>query len=355
MKAFFIVGVQRSGTTLLSVMLEKHPTILMEKRVMAFRIITCFKNLYDLLPFNLKHDKKALTAWMIKNDEKGRLASLIDYENIEHYDSIRDLIQSSIDKKTKAANKTIWGDKAPNLQHYINDLLLLIPEAKILHIVRDGRANAYSMSNRSYRNLELSAQQWVDGNIFGLVNQQTLGSHNYKLVKYEKLLTNPEEEAKGICDFLDIQYAPEMINLSDEKLDREESYVKNFFDQSKIDKWKGQLSTNEIRKIENIQGPLLKELGYELQTEESALKFKLLSLRRQIWYNQKDNLNQLFQRKRIGMKDKEMVELNLPFKNRAYNFLRFLARDLLSFSIFKALFPRFFYKEKIFKEEDTTN
>ena len=349
MKAFFIVGVQRSGTTLLSVMLEKHPAILMEKRVMAFRIITCFKNLYDLLPFNLKQNKKALTAWMVKNDEKGRLAELIDYTNIDQYDTIRALIEGSIEKKTKGANKMIWGDKAPNLQHYINDLLLLIPEAKILHIVRDGRANAYSMSNRSYRNLELSAQQWVDGNSYGLVNQQFLGKDNYKLVKYEKLLTNPEEEAKQICDFLGLEYAPEMINLSDEKLDRKESYVKSFFDQSKIDKWKTQLSASEVRKIENIQGPLLKDLGYELVNTSSDLNFKLLSLRRQIWYNQKDNLRQLVQRKRTGMKDKEMVELNLPFKNRAYTFLRFLARDLLSFPIFKSLFPRFFYKEKIFK------
>lgn len=347
-KIFFIAGVQRSGTTLLQTLMSKHPAILMEKRSIAFRIITCFKNLYDLLPYNIQHDKKEILQWLIENDDKGRLAELIDFEHVEKYDNIRALIQQSIYKKTIKKGKQIWGDKSPNLQHYLSDLMLLIPEAKIIHIIRDGRANAYSMSTRSYKNLELSAQQWVEGNIFGLVNQNILGKENYKLLKYEDLLQNPEKELKAVCEFLEIPFSSEMLDLSDDNLSADKRYVKNFFDTSKINKWTKQLSKKELQKVERIQGPLLQKLGYSL--ENKTINFKILSLRRKILLNQMDNLAQLFRRKRIGMKGQEFVELDLSFKNRLYSFLTVLTRDFMSLPIFKALFSRYFFKEKYYKK-----
>ena len=355
MKAFFIVGVQRSGTTLLSVMLDKHPAVLMEKKSIGFRIITGLKNMYDLLPFNMQHTKKEVLKWLIKKDENGRLASFLDYRNIEKYDTIRDLVESSIEKKLSETEKIIWGDKSPNLQHFANDIMLFLPKAKFIHIVRDGRANAYSMSTRSYKNLSLSAQEWVDGNIYGMVNQEILGKEHYKIIRYEDLLSNPEKVAKEVCIFLDIPFASEMIKLSDEVRDKENSYVKNFFDESKIDKWKQQLSSQKLKKVETIQGPLLKELGYELQTPSVGLNYKQLSLRQRIWYNQKDNIKQLFHRRRIGMKDKEMVKLIIPFKQRAYTFLMVLIRDLMNFTIFKSLFSHFFYKEKLYTKEHSSS
>ena len=349
-KTFFIAGVQRSGTTLLSVMLSKHPDVFMEQKATGFRIITGFKNLYELWPHNLQHDKVSFLKWLIKNDIQGRLAELIDYENLSKYKSVRELINGSIEKKLSGKDKIIWGDKVPNMQHFINDLLLLIPDAKIIHIVRDGRANASSMSSRSYRNLELSAQQWLDGNMYGLVNQEFLSEDQYKIIHYENLLKQPELEAKAVCDFLDIPFAHEMIDLADKQLEKEKSYVKSYFDTSKINKWQSDLSENQIAKVERIQGLLLQKLGYELITPLDELDFKQLSLRRQIWYNQKDNIRQLFRSEQTGMTNKEMVTLRIPFKKRVYTFFRFLIQDLFSRAIFKSLFPKFFYTTKYYKK-----
>jgi hypothetical protein len=230
--------------------------------------------------------------------------------------------------------------------------MLLIPEAKIVHIVRDGRANAYSMSKRSYRNLKLSAQAWVDGNIFGLVNQNILGSGNYMLLKYENLLTNPEKELISICDFLGLPYVAEMLDLTNNDLPEGKKYVKSFFDQSKIDGWKSQLSLNEVAQIEMIQGPLLEKMGYPLVASIEPSRYKYLSLRRRIFYNQLDNFKQLFRSKQLGMRAQELVEINLPFKNRLYSFLTILTRDFFALPIFKSLFRRYFYKEKYFKKEE---
>ncbi len=347
---FFIVGVQRSGTTLLSSLLDKHPDIDMEPTSIGFRIVTCFNNFYDLLPHNLEHSRKEVMAWIIENDDKGRLAKIIDYEHLEEYATIRDLIEQSIAKKLATNGQLVWGDKSPNLQHFAKDLMLLIPEAKFLHIVRDGRANAYSMSSRSYKNLRLSAQEWVDGNVYGMLNQEILGTERYKILKYEDLLQEPEKELRGVCNFLEIEFVAEMMDLSDDTLPEEKKYVKSFFDRSKIDKWKKQLSTAEIEKIEGIQGPLLKQLDYPLAAKKT-LKYQQLPLWQRIGYNQVDNLKQLFRGKQIGMKDKEKVVLKFSLKNRVYSFLTVWIRDFVHMRIFKSWFSRYFYKEKFFKKK----
>lgn len=344
MQTFFIVGVQRSGTTLLSVMLGNHPEILLERRSLAFRIITGFKNLYDLTPHHLDVAPEAFMKWLIENDEGGRLAELIDHENIHQYKTVRELIQQSVNKKLVAEGKQIWGDKSPNLQHYLSDLLLLIPDAKIIHIVRDGRANAYSMAKRTPRHLLLSAQQWVDGNVFGIVNQQLLGEEQYHLIHYEKLLESPEEELRKVCDFLNISWHKAVLSTVDADLPEDKRYVKNFLDKGKMDTWKDKLSEKEIRKIEEIQGPLLRRLEYT--TETDSLRVRPLSLRRRIAYNQWDNVKMLFRSKKTAMINKEMVKVPISLKNRVYKFFGNFTRDFLSFPIFKSVFWRGFYRKK---------
>ena len=347
MNTFFIVGVQRSGTTLLSVMLGKHPDILMEKRSIVFRIITCFKNLYDLLPFNIQHPKDEFLQWLIENDKQGRLADLIDLDAIAEHRNIRSLIQHSIDKKLKQHNKQLWGDKSPNLQHYLNDLTLLMPDTKIIHIIRDGRANAYSMSRRSYQHLSLSAQYWVDGNIEGFVNQQILGEDRYKIIYYEQLLQNPEAEMKLVCQFLNLPYSSEMLALADELTSSDKSYVKNFFDTQKINTWKQALTNNQIKQVEAIQRPLLEKLNYALV---NPVKYQPLSLTRRILYNQMDNFKQLFRSKRIGMKNREKVLLRISLKNRLKIFIKTIVSDFFSRPIFKTLFSQLFYTQKYFRK-----
>lgn len=352
MNTFFITGVQRSGTTLLSVLLSNHPDILLERRSIAFRIITCFKSLYDIMPYNLKEDRNEFLKWLIENDYKGRLAELLKTEILESDKSIVDFIQESVDLKLKKENKKIWGDKSPNLEFYFNDMELLMPKAKMLHIVRDGRAVAYSMSTRSSRNLLLSAQKWVDGNIQALVNQEIAGKERYKIIHYETLLKEPEETLRSVCEFLNIPFDLSVLNTDDEEIDENKKYVKSDFDQSKINKWKQQLTPKEIFKIEKIQGPLLQRLGYSLETASEKYKHKPLSVWQKIRYNQADSFRALFRNKRVGMVDREMVTIKIPLKSRVYAFFKIAAQGLLSTPIFKTLFSRVFYRKKYFDKNE---
>lgn len=355
MNAFFICGAQRSGTTLLSVLLSKHPDISLERRSIAFRIITCFKSLYDITPYNLDIDPSQFLTWLIENDKDGRLAQLVNPKNIEPEQSIVELIQKSINQKLKGEGKQIWGDKSPNLEHYYDDIRMLMPNAKVINIVRDGRAAAYSMSTRSSRNLQLSAQFWANGVTEALVNQQIVGKDNYKIIRFEDLIVDPENTMKSVCEFLGLRFVPAILNPDEKGLEEKEKYVKSTFDASKIDKWKSQLTAKEIFKLEKIQGPILQKFGYDLTTPQSEYRHKPLSTFRHTLYMQIDNFKTLFRSKRIGMVDRKKVKINVSLKSRVYLFLVVLTRELLSHPIFKSLFPQVYYRKKHFDEKEVSN
>ncbi|MEL6863372.1 MAG: sulfotransferase [Bacteroidota bacterium] len=350
MRSFFIVGVQRSGTTLLSVMLSKHPDIYMEKRSIAFRFITCFENIERLLPYNLSVDPQAFLKWLIENDLDGHLAELLDIEHLADYENIRELLDHSIQQKLDREEKKLWGDKSPNLQHFTGSLLRLIPEAKIIQIIRDGRATANSMHRRADKNVYLAAQEWLEGNISGLSHQQVLGAQQFLMIRYEDLLEKPEQVMQRVCTFLQIDYDPQVIVPEDTALPEEKKYVKSVLDPQKIDLWKTQLSTKEIQGIEAIQGPMLKRFGYALLTPMEAYRHRPMSLGRRILYHQWDNFRQLFRSQRIGMVKREKVVLKISFRSRLYAFVRVFCQEFLSLRIFSRLFSRVFYKEKYFKE-----
>jgi len=348
MKSFFIAGVQRSGTTLLSVLLDNHSAVDLDGFSKAFRLITCFKNYEKVLPLNLQHSETEILKWKIKTDYKGRLAEFLDYENLEKYADYKDLIRASIEQRLAKNGKVIWGDKSPNLQHYLADLLLLIPEAKIIHIVRDGRATAYSNATRNHQHILLAAQDWVKGNVVAISNQQLVGEAQYMIIKYENLLEFPEKTMKKVCTFLAIDFEEKMLNLQNEKEGK--SYVKNTFDTSKINQYKKQISTKNLRKIERIQAPLLQKMGYELMFPTVLQEVRLLSLKKQIFLRQIDNVKMLSRSKRMGMIDRQIVEVPISWRNRFSKFLINFGKDFFPKAMYQKLWEKGNNQERFFRK-----
>jgi hypothetical protein len=346
-KSFFITGVQRSGTTLLSVLLSNHPEVEIDGFATAFRLISCFKNYEKVLPLNFLEDENEVLKWKIEKDYKGRLADFLDYENLEKYDSVKDLIEASIRHRLEKKKKIIWGDKSPNLQHYTAEILELIPEAKFIHIIRDGRATAYSHASRAHKNILIAAQEWVKGNTAAFVNQQILGNKQHLTIKYENLLAFPEETARKICSFLELEFHTSMLEMSNG--DEEKSYVKSTFDTSKINAFKTQIPSETLQKIENIQAPLLQKMGYDIIHPETLKTAKPLGVLKWIWLHQKDSFKMLFRSKRMGMINRKNVEIPISFRNRWSKFVLNLAHDFLPKEIYFNLLDKVNNKHKRFR------
>lgn len=344
MNTFFIAGEQRSGTTLLSVILSRHSEVYIDGFSVGFRLVSCFKHYTTVLPYNAAQESHAIQSWLIENDYKGRLAGLIDYKNLEKFPNAQLAIQDGIDRRLAEKDKKVFGDKSPGIHHFMPELLTLTPKARFIHVVRDARAVAYSQYSRTGKNLSLAAQDWVDGNVKGLTNQAWVGEGTYLIIKYEDLVLEPEKTMTVVCDFLGINFEPAMV-AEKEADQNSEDYVLPSFEKAKIDGYKEKLSESQIRRIEQVAAPLMKRFGYEPSTSAENTPHKQLSVRRRIWLNQLDNVKRLFISKRKGMHNLKNVDVNIPFKVRLKNFAFELGRDFLSDTAFKRLFRKRWVKE----------
>ena len=354
MNTFFITGEQRSGTTLLSVLLSRHSQVCLGDEAIGFRLTACAGLLNEVLPYNAHHSVDDILSWLIKIDSNGRLAQFLDVENFANYPDVRSLVAGSVEKVLKANQKTLWGDKVPNMHYYLGDLLTLMPEAKFIHMVRDGRAVASSKLKRTNRSPYVTGQDWVDGNAKGLAHQKIIGKAQYKLVKYEALLREPEDTLKDICDFLAIDYE-QVMTQADASTDDPDSYVKSTFDTSRINSFEEELKPSVLKKLEQLQGPMLRHFGYDLVYPLPDKPHKSLSHVRRIWLNFVDNFKALFRRsKSVGMKSRKNVELNVSFYQRLKKLLFYLTAEILS----ERLYLRVTRRKKIrnvYMDEDLKN
>jgi hypothetical protein len=338
---FFISGVQRSGTTLLSFLLSGHSQIHMQPRSTAFRIITCFKNYRERLGDTITADQTARLQQLIQQDYKGILAELLDWEQLDQYDSIQELIQRSIQQQLSAKKCTVWMDKAPNLQHYLEGLFYLVPNAKIIHIIRDGRAVTNSMHARTNKPLRLCAQEWMDGNVEALAARRLLGKNNIYFLHYEDLVKETEATLQKLCAFVGLPFEEQMLNLEQHRqTGGENAYVDTRFDTNKLTAYRQRLTAKQLQQIETIQAPLLQQFQYELTTHPT---YQPLTTRQQIWLRQRHNFLALFRRKEKRLIDWQVQEVRVPFRKRLGFFLQVLAQDVLSPTIFNSLLK---YKAK---------
>lgn len=344
MNAFFIAGVQRSGTTLLSVLLGRHPEIDIDGNALAFRITTCFGLYERVLPYNLEHEPAPLLSWLIEQDYKGRLAAFLDYENMQPGTSARELVANGIEQRLAERGKTVFGDKAPDIEHFAEKLLLLVPEAKIIHVVRDGRAAAYSKASRAHRNLCLAGQEWVESNVAGLHNQAMIGETQYLMVRYEDILMQPEATLTRVCTFLGLEFTRAMLE-PDQQEDATTAYVKSGLDASKIHAWRLKLSAVQIRKLEAVQGPMLERFGYELENPELVKQHQPMSMSRRIWLAQRSNFRQLFVSKRQGMTNRETVAVNVPLRTRINHFVFYFWYEFMPKKLFQRTFRKRWIKD----------
>jgi hypothetical protein len=174
---------------------------------------------------------------------------------------------------------------------------------KVIYIVRDPRdvviSYYYFLLKQGFikdsDSLETFVQRFVDGDVdpeFASWNENVLswigirmGRPGFLLLRYEDLKAKPTHELAKAAEFLGIQRTSESLtratNLSSVERMRElEARDENrwigtrakrkdirFVRTALAGGWRSSLSDNDVAKIENAWGPLMKTLGYQLVTE----------------------------------------------------------------------------------------
>ncbi len=286
----FIIGVPRSGTTLLRYMINSSEAVYVPgeshfiprffgrnprgslSRDDVDRITRAMRDDYPL--FLRKWQGPELTGeWLWRHMAEPTPSALLD------------AVYSEYARQRGACR---WGDKTPI---YTNHMLLideLFPDAQFVHLVRDARDVALSTDekwgDRTHVDIYYAAINWSQRTRNVEVAAHLLGESRVHTLRFEDLVADPPAELQRICRFLAIDYDQRMAqpHLLGRKELRRKSFsakVRTPPDASNQSKWKGAMPTRDIRLVQEVAGDVLRRYGYELADLGPPSKTDRLRLR----------------------------------------------------------------------------
>jgi hypothetical protein len=113
--------------------------------------------------------------------------------------------------------KPRWGDQTGYIERYADPIFAAYPGAKMIHMIRDPR-DCYeaSFSKTSHRKGKagISTASWLQ--TIGLA-RRNLGKYpgRYKIIQFEKMVSQTEETIREVCDFLEEPFVPSMLWMED--------------------------------------------------------------------------------------------------------------------------------------------
>jgi hypothetical protein len=285
----FVVGVTRSGTTLLRMMLDAHPQVTIPPE-------THF--IPDLIEASRdEHASPEGLHELVVNNRRWGDFHLDSDELLNRYQEIvplnaGDAIRAFFDLYAEGQGKPRWGDKTPI---YINRMMLIeraLPEARFIHLIRDGRDAALSRAKRVLKEptpMHKVAERWRNRIIRAREQGPRLG--HYLELRYEDVVLDTEATLRRICEYVDLPWDDAMLHYHERAAERMREMHRDLPpepgkplrpadhrmaahtltseppDPSRLGRWKTEMSPEDRAAFEDAAGDLLAELGYELEGE----------------------------------------------------------------------------------------
>lgn len=270
----FALGVRRSGTTLLRLILDRSAGIAIPDEShfipqLAHRHrapVDRDRFLEDLRRL------RTLPRWNLSPNEVEPLVS----PGMATGEAIGAIFAAYAAKHGKPR----WGDKTPAYMRHLPLLERLFPGAIFVHLIRDGRDVALSLLSlgegvvaRTGANPESAAGaglQWSteirDARALG----RRVGPARYLEIRYEELVAEPATVVEAVCTFAGLPFEPAMLEPSEAEIAKRPHHRRLVEPPSKRRDWSTEMSGADVRSFEAIAGPLLAELGYELSEPGAA-------------------------------------------------------------------------------------
>ncbi len=238
----FLVGAERSGSTLLRLMLDHHPEI-------------SFQGEFDFAVAYIGEDGRLpVPSEYREHLSMDRVFRHFDVEVDPSLD-YRALVDSFLVQRRARSGKTIVG---ATVHHAFDRLIHIWPNARLIHLVRDGRDVAASRIAMGWHgNMWTAAQSWLDAETLWDAFQTHLPPEAHITVRYEDLVSDPVSQLKRICTFIRVDFNDAMLRIDDDT-----TYARP--DQRHQSKWRHNLSPMQIRLGETRMRHMLLRRGYQL-------------------------------------------------------------------------------------------
>jgi hypothetical protein len=270
----FVLGCGRSGTTLLYHMLLSAGN---------FAVYRTESNVINLLEPRFgdlsvaRNKQRLLEAWYdsrlytLSGLDKEEIGAKVMYECHNGGDFLR-IIMSEMAKKQGVER---WADTTPEHLLHLHRIKQTIPDALIIHIIRDGRDVALSTDKQGYIHPLLwdrTPPKMVAGLYWEwMVNKGRRGGRDlgddYTEVHFEELISKPHETLAILGRFIEQDLDYEQIRRAG--IGSVSAPNSSFGDASGKDfnpsgRWKTGYSAGELAMFEDLVGRTLEENGYEL-------------------------------------------------------------------------------------------
>lgn len=275
----FIVGCQRSGTTLLKRMLNAHPRLAVTSE--SNWIGRLFEKKAGLTPEGFVSPElisflladPAFTRLNIRGKE---VETLIRSGQQVPYS---EFVSGIFNLYGKAQGKALVGNKTPAHVRRLRTLHALWPKARFVHLVRDGRDVCLSMAKwpAAHQKKPGTFATWSDDPVtttafwwelhvrLGRQARNWLGPELYYEMRYESLVERPAEEGAALCAFLGLPYDRAMLSfhegrtIDDPNLESKERWLPATLG---LRDWRSEMTAEQVERFEAAVGSLLDELGY---------------------------------------------------------------------------------------------
>ncbi len=281
----FVVGVGRSGTTLLRLMLDAHPRL-------AIPAETHF------VPELIERQRECrasgeLAEAIIASRTWGDFG--LDPESLRV--AVRDagaedataVLRIFYGLCAAREGKDRWGDKTPGYVKRMRPIAEALAEARFVHLIRDGRDVALSRRARGMgaaKPIDEVAELWKR-RIENARRQAKRLRGRYLELRYEDLVAEPEPSLRRICELVELDFDPAMLSYH-ERAEERIAELGDLGDEgaraarpgserqaahalaatppsaARTEVWRTEMGPGERAEFEAVAGGLLAELGYDL-------------------------------------------------------------------------------------------
>jgi hypothetical protein len=264
----YVGGASRSGKTLMRWLLSSHPRLAVSRRAEMWpRFYARYGSLAR--PDNLERCLQAMLA-------RPQIAALItDPERIRNdivrgsptYGRLFALVQ---EQYAARCGKPRWGDQSGLIERFADQVMTAYPDARILHLIRDPRDRHEAAAARRGPLRPgtggRSAASWLRSARLARRNDARWPG-NYRVVRYETLVSRPEETMREVCSFLGEDYDPAMLRVeAARRYDHDRARGGGSpISTSYMGRYRGRVSAADLAFIQRVAGRLMDDFGYALE------------------------------------------------------------------------------------------
>jgi len=283
----FVVSSPRSGSTLLRMMLDAHRELAIPSEThFVPALIESFDDA-DPSAESVVATLRGHRRWDdFHLDPDALLTSLHRAEPLTAGNAIR----AFFGLYAESRGKPRWGDKTPEYVEHMRQIERALPEARFVHVIRDGRDVALSRTKWRMKRVgrkppvERLAKKWKKAITIARRQGNRLG--HYLEVRYEDLVGETEPALRRICEFAELEFDPAMLHYHEGAAERLEEIAHTLPEREdrtalaaearlskhemttkpperdRIFAWRGEMSEEDLATFEAEAGDLLAELGY---------------------------------------------------------------------------------------------